>query len=868
MVIRRMRRTIVRSARRIARAAASEWSAFWQRRPVEQFVVLYESFGGNGANCNPEALYRALLAAPDQQHLQHIWALDRQSMRTIGRDLRSEARTRIVRRGSMGYARRLATAGTLINNATFPPAFARRDGQRYLNTWHGTPLKRMGYDEPDGAHVSANTVRNFLNATHLLAQNSTMTDQMYRGSYRLDGLFTGQVLEVGYPRGDRLRLSTAGEEAARAAMRHGGAHVGDERIVLYAPTWRGERFAAPEDRSVEMADTVEALQARLDAAGISATVLVKPHQIVFDAARREPRLRHRLVPNEIPTNVVLGTAAVLVSDYSSIIVDWLATGRPVVLEVDADAAYESSRGLYVADGWPGPRCVGVDALGTAVISALADGIPTDHADAYRRMAERFVADDDGHASERVIDVLFRGREHRDRVRRLVSDGRPSMLIHLGGMRSNGITSAAVNLLPRLVDAGVDVTVTFPNSVRSANRVNRARIDPRVRQLQRVGGMAGSKWLHYLRRRADRRGLVFAHSAVPALHRLWDDEWRRCFGTARFDAVVDYSAYAPFWAELLLHAPEPTFRSVWLHNDMLAEVDRLVDGRARMRRSLSTMIGLYPQFDRAVSVSPSLSRHNAARLTPVAPANYVAARNLIDAEAVRRAASVPVETVLREEALARTIPTDDDGEPEPWEVPPWVESLVRRPDGTVWFVCVGRLSPEKNHDRLLRAFARVHVAHPEARLLVIGGGSLRERLERLADDLTIASVVVFTGIIGNPFPMMAAADCLVVSSDHEGQPMVILEGAVLGRPVVATDFASVRDALPGDQVHVVPATVPDLAAGMRDFLRGEVSPTHLDTERYNREATAEFLDATLPGISRPTTSPASRTAPPAPSVPSR
>ena len=805
-------RSVVRLVGRIRRALRAEWLAFWRSRPVEEFVVLYESFAGNGATCNPEALYRTLLAAPDQLHLQHVWALDRHAMRTVGPALRRQPRTRVVRRNSLAYLRDLATAGTLINNATFPPSFARRDGQRFLDTWHGTPLKRMGFDEPDGAHVAANTLRNFLNATHLLSQSPTMTEQMYRGSYRLDGVFTGEVLEVGYPRCDRLLVGGAEDAAVRADLRRAGVRIGDERIVLYAPTWRGATFSAPEDRSAEMADVVAALQARVDAAGLDATVLVRAHQAVVSAARHEPRLRHRLVPNEIPTNVVLGMAAVLVSDYSSIIVDWLVTERPVVLTVDDD--YEATRGVDVADDWPGPRCTTTEEAADAVVGALVDGIPAAHVAAYRAMRERLVPDEDGLAAERVIDVLFRGDTRRS-TRRLPGDGRTSMLVHLGGMRSNGITSAAVNLLPHLVDAGIDVTVTFPWSDRWANRVNRARIDPRVRQLQRVGGMNGSKRDHLRRRRADRQGAVFAHRTVPALRRLWDDEWRRCFGTARFDAVVDFSAYAPFWAELLLHAPEPAIRSVWLHNDMAAEVDRTVGGRARMRRSLSTMIGLYPQFDRAVSVSPSLARHNAARLATIAPARYTAARNLIDPVAIRD--------------LAR-------GE-SPVPMP--------RGDGTVWLACVGRLSPEKNHERLLRAFALVARDRPSARLRVVGGGDLRARLEHRARRLGIGDVVVFTGAVPNPFPLMAAAHALVVSSDHEGQPMVILEAAVLGVPVVATDFASVGDALPDGQVHVVARTDEALAAGMRDAIDGRVRAASFDPDRYDREATAEFLRATLP-----------------------
>lgn len=805
--------------RRATRAAQAEIGAFWRSRPVLPDLVLYESFAGNGAGCNPRALYEELLHIDEQQHLQHVWALDGRAMRSAGPALRRNARTRTVLRGSADYLRYLATSGTLINNATFPPSFARRPEQRYLNTWHGTPLKRMGFDEPDGAAVSANVVRNFLQATHLLSQSPWMTEQMYRKAYRLDGIATAEVLEVGYPRVDRQL--TESQAALRDRLRTAGVRVADEPIVLYAPTWRGDRFATPEDRSAAMADLVEAVEETLRARGIAATVLVHPHQLVAEQARAEPRLVQHLVPENIPSNVLLGSASVLVSDYSSIIVDWLVTGRPVVLAVDADHAYESTRGVYVTDGWPGPRCTTAAESAAAVADALTTGIASSDRAAYESMRRTLTPHDDGHAARRVVDALFRSHPTGGaRTRALPGNDRPSLLMHLGSLSSNGITSAAVNLLPHLVDAGVDVTVTFNQRSTGPSVGNRARIDPRVRQVQRVGGMNGSKLLHLRRRRAERGSFTMAHATVPELRELWDAEWARCFGGAHFDAAVDFSGYSPFWAELFLHAPEPVRRSIWLHNDMRAEIDREVDGKARMRRSLRFVIGLYPQYDRAVSVSRALAEHNAQHLPELAstPSAWVA--NAIAANQIRVRAKDPIE-------------------PSPWQ-----SSLVDRTDGTVWFVSVGRLSPEKNHSRLLRAFAIVHASRPDVRLLVVGGGFLLPALVDLASELGITEAVVFTGAVDNPFPLIAAADCLVVSSDHEGQPMVVLEAAVLGRSVVSTAFASVRDALPDSSVLITPLSHEGLAEGMATFLDGGVPHATLDAVSYNAAVTDAFLRTVL------------------------
>ncbi|WP_413602760.1 CDP-glycerol glycerophosphotransferase family protein [Curtobacterium sp. Curtsp57] len=818
----------MRISARILRAVRSEWYAFWRRRPVRSDVVVFESFGGSGATCNPEAIFRAVHRADDLHALTSVWALRRSAAAVVRAEFRGDPRVRVVTVGGFAYWRHLATAGTLVNNSTFPPAFDRRP--TYLNIWHGTPLKRMGYDEPDGAQASANVVRNFLQSTWLLSQNRYMTDVMYRGAYRLEGLGRAEVLELGYPRDDRL--FTAMPERVVITNRLRGAGVrGDEQIVVYAPTWRGERFASPEDHSTEIAATAMAIQDALITSGSSARVVVQPHQAVRAFAEANPALDGRLVPADIPVNSVLAVTTVLVTDWSSIAVDFLLTRRPVVFAALDGGAYERERGAYLpATALPGRQCADDAALAAEVVRAVRYGVHPADVARYERMASDLVSSDDGVASERVLDVVFRGAPGRG-----VTFGRPrsSVLLHVGGMRRNGITSAALDLLPASVEAGIDVTVLSPRSGSAGARALRARVDPRVRYVQRIGGMNGSKTALLRQRRADRSGTVRAHRDNPSLAALWTDEWHRVLGDACFDAVVDFSGYSPFWATLLLHAPGHPVRSIWIHNDMAAETERLVGGRPAMRRSLRTVIGLYGQFDRVVAGSPALSEHNARSLPGLTHVRFRAARNVVDDARVLRGAAARPEDALREGRDPSS----------PWSRPPWLDEFDQT--STCWFVSAGRLSPEKNHARLLDAFAAVSADDPSIRLLVVGDGWLRTDLERRAAVLRISDRVAFAGAVRNPFPFLARADCVVVSSDHEGQPMVILEAAVLGRPIVSTRFDSAVDALPDEGLHLVDRSTEGVANGMRAFLAGAVPPARLDVPAYTAAATAEFLHAAMP-----------------------
>ncbi len=816
---------------------STELRAVWRRLPVRPRTVLYESFAGNGAVCNPEAIFRELLLAPDMADLRHTWVLkDLRSHRAIRSEFAEHPGVRFVRYRSARYFRALATSEYLINNATFPPEFSKRTGQTYLNTWHGTPLKQMGYDMPNGALESANTLRNFVSADFLLSQNSFMTRQMYEGAYKLRGIFRGLIIEEGYPRVDRQFMDESARQAGRAQLESAGIELGEREIVLYAPTWKGDSFSSPDDDARELLDAARDLQRSLGEDNY--VVLLKTHQIIHHFAAADTEYRPVLVPNEIPTNTVLGVSSILITDYSSILFDFLSTGRPILFYRPHPADYNSSRGTYFdPEQLPGPVCDTIQQATDAVRSCVRGGLPAGAtATRYAQWQERFAGCDDGNSSSRVVDVVFRGQADDHNTVSIADDSRTALLLHLGSLRPNGITSSALTLVSLLDHTRFDVSVVFNRPSEAGQLASQSRIDPRVRQFHRVGGMGGSGVDRLRRRLSEVRGKRSVHASSAAQRRMWDDEWTRCFGGTRFSHVVDFDGYGPFWATLLLHG-RATSNSIWLHNDMVAETDRIIRGRKRIRLSLGAVFALYPEYDALVSVSPSLSDVNRRALSArygIEPARFVSARNLIHDQHILSAAQVPLEEVVT-------------GGDEQVSIPEWAIELSpsRRSasgDKTSWFITVGRFSTEKNQSRLLRAFHTVHRTHPESRMLLVGYGPERGELEQLIQSLGLEACAFLVGPYNNPFPILAAADCFVLSSDHEGQPMVILEAAILSLPIVSVNFDTIRDALPDSVIHIVDQSDEALAEGMLAFLRGEVAPQRLDVESYNRAAMDEFVTA--------------------------
>lgn len=852
-------------------AARYERVARARRTPVDEQTVLYESFSGNGMLDNPEAIFRALLAADDLRNLRHVWVLaDFEASAAARAEFADNPNVSFVQYGSYSYFAAIATAKYLINNATFPPQFGKRKGQVYLNTWHGTPLKAMGYDIPGGAMETRNVVRNFVSADYLLAPNEG-TAEMYLTAYRMRNIYRGRMIGTGSPRVDRQFVSDDERGRIKARLRQHGVVIDDrQEVMLYAPTWKGS-FYAPTNDIRQLRARVEAVTSQIDTN--KHRLLLKVHQQVYDYAVAVPELRELLVPNEIPTNEILAATDVLITDYSSIFIDFLATGRPILFLAPDLAEYESSRGLYLPPGqWPGPICRDIDQLVTH-IKHLGTGGNDDprkaYADAYEAARQRYCALEDGKATQRVLDIVFRGKTQGYDIREDFSDGRASVLIHLGGMLPNGITASALCLLDNIDHDRYDVSVTFPYSASADRQRLMGLINPRVRLFPRVGGINGSK-LEVTPLTAVKGRSAAQHQKSVSRHgQLLRDEWVRCYGSSRFDHVVDFSGYAPFWVKLLSSRNSGSF-SIWLHNDIRAEISNR--GRSEwLRASVEGVTALYGYADSLVSVSRALSDVNRKRLEDRAsPDKFTYARNTINFERLHHLAyGVPsargsaVDVATQQEAdpadgaTRATVRFPMDLSASVGELMTYhgvanvadeverrttLEEILPAGAGVRTFVTAGRLSAEKNHRRLVRAFDLVHQENPNTRLVILGSGPERSRLTELVQELGLTSAVQLAGHQRNPYVVMANSDCFVLSSDYEGQPMVLLEAMILGLAVVTTAFGSVRGALPEGNGLIVAREVEALAEGMRAFLRGAVPSRPFDSVRYNEEATEEFYRA--------------------------
>lgn len=796
---------------RVARIRHDDRVARARAKPVRPHTVLYESFDGHGMLCHPEAIFRHLLASADMEHLDHIWVVsDPDIYLPVITEFARHLRVRFVRYRSAEYFTWLATAGYLVNNSSFPAEFVKRDGQTYLNTWHGVPLKRMGSHIPDGAPDTRNVIRNFVAADYLLAANSFMTKTMYRDAFKLDGIFQGKIIEEGSPRMDRQFTDAGGRQRIRAALRDSGVILDDRKIVVYAPTWKGSNAYTVDADIAQLRAVIGELSDHLDNTRFQ--VLLKVHQLVYRRAVRESDLGAAVIPNSIPTNQVLAVTDALVTDYSSIFFDYLPLDRPLVYLAPDLPEYLAGRGLYMdAAQWPGPVTSSAAAAARWVLR-LAAAEPDPEAVAYGRRrkdwAARFGPKEDGNAAARVADVVFRGRQDGYLVHNDFSTVKARMLIHIGSLTGNGITTTALNLLNAIDYERYDVSVIYPHSGGQVQLENSLRINPKARHFPRVG----RTMMRMHERREYRRfmksgGLGAAHVDLARQGVLFKTEYKRCMGDVEYDIVIAFDGYSAFWPMLLLQSGARR-KLIWAHNDLVVDANRTIAGARPHRANLRSLFSFYPHFDRVVSVTGELSRINQQKLLSFAPAeSFISVRNLVDApSALRRAAEPPGYAM---------------------------------PAGAPVFVTSGRLSPEKNQARMIRAMQIVVRQQPRAQLVIIGSGPLHAELTALISSLGLQGNIRLAGFHRNPFPLIAAADCFVFSSNYEGQGLALIEAMILGLPIVTTEYNVVHSVVAPGQALIVESTDEALAAGMLEFVAGNVPAPHFDADEHNSVAMAEF-----------------------------
>ena len=368
-----------------------------RRMPVTD-TIFFEAWKGRQYSDNPRAIHEELVRRGDPRRM--VWAVENHGVET-------PPGAETVLAGTRDYYRALGRARWVVSNDSMPKHYVKREGTRYGQTWHGTPLKRIGFDIENLQMSNKNYLEQF--AKEVLKWDALVSPNRYSTEiFRRAFAYEGEVLEIGYPRNDVFHRPE--ERALRAERTRERLGIDPaKRVILYAPTWRDNQY----DKSGRYRFTMKLDLERMHRSfGDDSVLLIRGHQLVAASVDTSMFGGFAINVSHYPDISDLYLVAdVLVTDYSSVMFDFVNTGRPMVFYThDLESYRDDLRGFYIdfEPQAPGPVLTHT----SEVIEALEhlDDVARAHSGRYEAFRERFASLEDGQAAARFVDRFLDGDE--------------------------------------------------------------------------------------------------------------------------------------------------------------------------------------------------------------------------------------------------------------------------------------------------------------------------------------------------------------------------------------------------------------------------------------------------------------------------
>lgn len=367
--------------------------------PLNKNVILFESSVGRNYTGNPKAIYEKMVAEELDKKYKCVWILEDTREEIPGRCIK-------IKRQRLKYFYYMSCAKFWVMDSRQPRYLKKKKGNVYIQTWHGTPLKKLGLDmsfvNMGGYQDIEEYIRIFKQNTsrwdYLISQNEYSTN-IFKSAFA----FNKEVLEIGYPRNDVLMNHTS---AQVKAIREKLGLPSDKQILLYAPTWRDNDYDALGRYKFNLPIDLATFKQEL---GDKYYLLLKPHYLIADQisiAGYEDCVGLCNIKQDIQELYLVADA--LITDYSSVMFDYSILGRPIFFYMYDMEAYKSEvREFYfdILAEAPGPIVATNEELFKCLKNFEAHKVQ--YKEKYEAFKQKYTALDDGHAADKIVQLIER-----------------------------------------------------------------------------------------------------------------------------------------------------------------------------------------------------------------------------------------------------------------------------------------------------------------------------------------------------------------------------------------------------------------------------------------------------------------------------
>ena len=357
--------------------------------------IVFESFLGKNYSDNCKYIYQYLAKEYGSKY-RYIWVINDKKTNIPG-DV-----TKVKYLGIRWFYY-TSRARYYVNNMRQPRWMYRREGSVMLETWHGTPLKKLVFDMDD---IHAATPRYKMDVytqsrkwTYLMSDNPFST-KVFESCFLYP---KERIVEIGYPRNDILYAPD--RERRAAEIKKGLSIPQGKKVILYAPTWRDDEYYGPGRYQFTLKLDLRKMKERL---GSQYVILIRTHYFIADAvdtAGLEGFAFNVSRYNDIAELYLISD--ICITDYSSVFFDYANLRRPILFYVyDFEKYRDTLRGFYIdmKTEVPGPLLFNEQEVLEAI--EHIDEIENEYETLYTAFCDRFCCIDDGQASRRACEVLL------------------------------------------------------------------------------------------------------------------------------------------------------------------------------------------------------------------------------------------------------------------------------------------------------------------------------------------------------------------------------------------------------------------------------------------------------------------------------
>lgn len=307
--------------------------------PVQNNVVVFNSSMGRNYTGNPRYIYEYMVEKGLDKKYKCIWFFE-----TLPQTL--PGRCKIVRFKRLKYFYYMSIAKTWVFDCRQPDFLIKKKNAAYIQTWHGTPLKKLALDmdsvsmaeDKDIAVYKEKFYRNAMTWDYLIAQND-FSANIFKKAFG----FEKTMLTIGYPRNDILIHKN--NEKYIAALKKELSLPKDKKIILYAPTWRDNEFYSSGKYKFNPHMDFQLLKKALSD---KYCIIVKYHYLVKDLV--DWSLYSDFIYDfdmEYDISLLYLVSDMLITDYSSVMFDYSILKRPMLFYCyDYDNYKNNLRGFY------------------------------------------------------------------------------------------------------------------------------------------------------------------------------------------------------------------------------------------------------------------------------------------------------------------------------------------------------------------------------------------------------------------------------------------------------------------------------------------------------------------------------------------